>query len=40
MVALSIDLESPPELIPVLPRFSERLASATLGRVVGVGGVR
>ncbi|UNQ73161.1 glycosyltransferase [Infirmifilum sp. NZ] len=58
VVTLDVDLENPPELIPVLlrefagrgldllvasrawlPRFSERVASATVGRVVGVGDV-
>ncbi|WP_460025038.1 glycosyltransferase [Infirmifilum sp. SLHALR2] len=57
VVTLDVDLENPPELIPVLlrgfagrgldllvasrtwlPRFSERLASAAVGRVVGGGG--
>lgn len=55
VVTLDIDLENPPELIPVLvryfldnnldllvasrtvlPRFSERLASRILGRIIGV----
>ncbi len=55
VVTLDVDLENPPELIPVLlklfasesydllvasrtwlPRFSERLASATIGKIVGV----
>ncbi|WFO75954.1 glycosyltransferase [Desulfurococcaceae archaeon MEX13E-LK6-19] len=55
VVTLDVDLENPPELIPVLvkvfleknydllvasrtvlPRFSERLASRVLGRIIGV----